>query len=165
MTVIVDLLRPLSRNGFVKLNSTDPLEQPFININFFSNDLDLIAMREGCRMVDDILTTGAGMKDIIGDDYPWPLPRHSDEAMNKAILERSQTGFHPCGTCRLGLDIRQGVVDAELKVHGTEGLRVIDASVIPVIPDCRIQNSVYMVGEKGADILKAAYPELYMEQP
>jgi hypothetical protein len=93
MTVIVDLLRPLSQNGYVKLNSTNPLEQPFININFFSNDLDLIAMREGCRMVDDILSTGEGMKDIIGEDYPWPLPRQSDEAMNKAILERSQTGF------------------------------------------------------------------------
>lgn len=165
ITVIVDLLRPLSRNGFVKLNSTNPLEQPFININFFSNDLDLIAMREGCRMVDDILTTGEGMKDIIGEDYPWPMPRHSDEAMNKAILERSQTGFHPCGTCRLGKDIEQGVVSPELKVHGTERLRVIDASVIPVIPDCRIQNSVYMIGEKGADIIKAAYPELYMAQP
>ncbi|KAH7074077.1 oxidoreductase [Paraphoma chrysanthemicola] len=165
MTVIVDLLRPLSQNGYVKLNSTNPLEQPFININFFSNDLDLIAMREGCRMVDDILTTGEGMKDIIGEDYPWPLPRHSDEAMNKAILERSQTGFHPCGTCRLGKDISQGVVDSALKVYGAQNLRVIDASIIPVIPDCRIQNSVYMIGEKGADIIKAEYPELHMVQP
>jgi choline dehydrogenase len=77
----------------VKLNSTDPLEQPFINLNFFSNDLDLIAMREGCRMVDDMLMTGEGMKDIIGEDYPWPMPRTSDEAMIKTILERSQTGF------------------------------------------------------------------------
>jgi choline dehydrogenase len=161
LTIIVDLLRPLSRNGFVKLNSTDPLEQPFININFFSNDLDLIAMREGCRMIDDILTTGDGMKDIIGEDYPWPMPRNSDEAMNKAILERSQTGFHPCGTCRLSKDVKQGVVDPELRVHGTKRLRVIDASVIPVIPDCRIQNSVYMIGEKGADLIKMAWPELY----
>ncbi|KAF2026575.1 alcohol oxidase [Setomelanomma holmii] len=165
MTVIVDLLRPLSQNGYVKLNSTNPLEQPLININFFSNDLDLIAMREGCRMVDDILTTGEGMKDVIGEDYAWPLPRHSEEAMNKAVLERSQTGFHPCGTCRLGKDVEQGVVDAELKVYGAQNLRVIDASIIPVIPDCRIQNSVYMIGEKGADIIKAAYPELYMVQP
>jgi len=93
ITIIVDLLRPLSQNGFVKLNSTDPLEQPFINLNFFSNDLDLIAMREGCRMVDDMLTTGDGMKDIIGEDYPWPMPRTSDEGMIKTILERSQTGF------------------------------------------------------------------------
>jgi hypothetical protein len=93
VTVIVDLLRPLSRNGVVKLNSTDPLEQPFINLNYFSNDLDLVALREGVRFIDDILTTGEGFKDIVGEDYPWPMPRSSDEAMKKAILERSQTGF------------------------------------------------------------------------
>lgn len=57
--------------------------------------------------------------------------------------------------------IDQGVVDGKLQVFGVKGLRVIDASVIPVIPDCRIQNAVYMVGEKGSDIIKAAYPELY----
>jgi hypothetical protein len=93
LTVIVDLMRPLSRNGYVKLNSADPLEQPYINLNFFSNDLDLIALREGVRFVDDILKNGEGMKDIIGPDYPWPLPRSSDEAMIRQILERSQTGF------------------------------------------------------------------------
>ncbi|KAF2005026.1 GMC oxidoreductase [Amniculicola lignicola CBS 123094] len=165
LTIIVDLLRPLSQNGYVKLNSTNPLEQPFININFFSNDLDIVAMTAGCRMVDDILTNGEGMKDIIEEDYPWPMPRGSDEAMKRQILERSQTGFHPCGTLRLGKTIEQGVVDAELKVHGAKNLRVMDASVIPVIPDCRIQNAVYMIGEKGADIIKAAYPELYATAP
>ena len=92
-TVIVDLLRPLSQNGEVKLNSTDPLEQPNINLNFFSNDLDIIAMREGVRFVDDILLNGEGMKDIIGEDYPWAMPRDSDEEMRRQILERSQTGF------------------------------------------------------------------------
>ena len=92
-TVIVDLLRPLSRGGEVKLNSANPLDQPFINLNFFSNDLDVMALREGIRYIDDILTTGDGMKDIIGEDYPWPMPRHSNAAMDKMILERSQTGF------------------------------------------------------------------------
>ncbi len=57
--------------------------------------------------------------------------------------------------------IQEGVVDSELKVFGTKNLRVIDASVFPVIPDCRIQNAVYMVAEKGADMIKAAYPALY----
>jgi len=185
-TVIVDLLRPLSQNGEVKLNSTDPLEQPNINLNFFSNDLDIIAMREGVRFVDDILLNGEGMKDIIGEDYPWAMPRDSDEEMRRQILERSQTGFRtyfplditrsfsscfatrpmcisktkrfgcrlltehtdPCGTTRLSKDISQGVVDSELKVHGVKNLRVMDASVFPVIPDCRIQNAVYMVAEK-----------------
>jgi hypothetical protein len=93
LTVIVDLLRPLSRNGEVKLNSTDPFQQPNINLNFFSHDLDLVALREGVRFVDDIIVNGEGMKDLVGEDYPWPMPRASDEAMNKMILERSQTGF------------------------------------------------------------------------
>jgi choline dehydrogenase len=52
-------------------------------------------------------------------------------------------------------------VNGKLQVHGTEKLRVIDASVIPVIPDCRIQNAVYAIAEKGADLIKADYPELY----
>ncbi|KAF8199795.1 hypothetical protein K438DRAFT_1583078 [Mycena galopus ATCC 62051] len=160
-TVIVDLLRPLSKTGTVTLNSTNPLQQPKVNINFFADELDIVAMREGIRWVDDILMTGDGMKDIIGEDYPWPMPRSSDEAMNKMILERSQTGFHPCGTARMGKDIKHGVVDGKLRVYGVQNLRVIDASVIPVIPDCRIQNSVYMIAEKAADMIKADYPELY----
>jgi choline dehydrogenase len=93
MTVIVDLLRPLSKNGTVILNSKDALVQPKVNLNFFSNDLDIIALRQGVRFIDDILQTGDGMKDIIGEDYPWPMPRNSDAAMNQLILERSQTGF------------------------------------------------------------------------
>ncbi|KAI9727070.1 MAG: hypothetical protein M1834_008538 [Cirrosporium novae-zelandiae] len=161
LTILVDLVRPLSRNGTVTLNSTNPLDQPHINLNFFSNDLDLVALREGVRFVDEILTQGEGMKDLIGEDYPWPMPRHSDEAMKTAILERSQTGFHPCGTCRLSPNIETGVVDHALKVHGVKDLRVVDASVIPVIPDCRIQNSVYMIAEKVADMIKKEYDELY----
>jgi choline dehydrogenase-like flavoprotein len=54
----------------------------------------------------------------------------------------------PCGTARLSKNIHQGVVDSKLRVHGISNLRIADASVIPVIPDCRIQNSVYMIGEK-----------------
>lgn len=147
-TIIVDLLRPVSKPGEVRLRSTDYKENPYINLNFFADDLDLVAMREGVRFVDDIVMNGKGMKDLVGEDYPWPMPRASDEAMNQMILERSQTGFHPCGTNRLSKDIEQGVVDKRLGVHGVKNLRVIDASVFPVIPDCRIQNTVYMVAEK-----------------
>lgn len=93
LTVIVDLLRPVSKPGEVKLLSADPPEHPYINLNFFADDLDLVALREGVRFVDNILMNGDGMKEIIGEDYPWPMPRRSDEAMNMMILERSQTGF------------------------------------------------------------------------
>ncbi|KAF2144347.1 GMC oxidoreductase [Aplosporella prunicola CBS 121167] len=161
LTVIVDLLRPMSRNGEVKLKSSNALEQPSINLKYFENELDIVALREGVRFIDDVLMNGEGMKEIIDGEYPKPLPRDSDEEMRKEILEKHQTGFHPCGTCRLGTNKDQGVVDSELKVYGVDRLRVIDASVFPIIPDCRIQNAVYMVAEKGADIIKAAYPDLY----
>ncbi|KAJ5374289.1 Glucose-methanol-choline oxidoreductase [Penicillium concentricum] len=161
LTVVVDLLHPQSKGGHVRLNSIDPREQPDINLNYFTDELDILALREGVRFVDDILMNGDGMKEIIAEDFPWPMSRESDEEMDRLILDRAQTGYHPCGTARLSHDIDQGVVDSELRVHGAKRLRIVDASIIPVIPDCRIQNAVYMIGEKGADIIKAAYPELY----
>lgn len=148
LTVIVDLMRPLSTPGEVRLRSASYLDQPSISLNFFGSDIDLVAMREGVRFVDDIIMNGEAMKDLVEADYPWPMPRASDEAMNRAILERSQTGFHPCGTNRLSKGIKQCVVDAGLKVHRVKNLRVVGASVFPLIPDCRIQNVVYMVAEK-----------------
>jgi choline dehydrogenase-like flavoprotein len=159
--VVVDLVRPVSEPGEVTLNSADPLEQPNINLNFFADDLDIIAMREGIRFCYDVLTKGEGFKDIVVGEYPWEMPLDDDKEMKRAVLDRCQTAFHPCGTARLSKDIGQGVVDPKLRVHGIKGLRVIDASIIPVIPDCRIQNSVYMVGEKGADCIKADHKDLY----
>ncbi|KAH6970750.1 glucose-methanol-choline oxidoreductase [Ilyonectria sp. MPI-CAGE-AT-0026] len=161
MTVMVDLVRPVSDGGEVTLNSADPLQQANINLNYFNNDLDIIAMREGIRYAYDVLKHGDGFKDIVEDEYPWDMPLHDDEAMKRTVLDRSQTSFHPCGTTRLSKDIKQGVVDPGLKVHGIKNLRVIDASVMPVIPECRIQNSVYMVAEKGADAIKRDHGDLY----
>ncbi|KAJ5521440.1 Glucose-methanol-choline oxidoreductase C-terminal [Penicillium freii] len=161
VTVMVDLVRPVSDPGEVTLNSADPLQQPNINLNYFNNDLDIIALREGIRFTYDVLKNGPGFKDIVEGEYPWEMPLHDEKLMKMAVLDRSQTSFHPCGTARLSKNIQQGVVDPNLKVHGIKNLRVIDASVIPVIPDCRIQNSVYMVGEKGADAIKRDHDDLY----
>lgn len=161
ITVMVDLVRPVSEGGEVTLNSADPLQQPNINLNYFNNDLDIIAIREGIRYAYDVLKNGDGFKDIIEAEYPWDMPLHDDKLMKRTVLDRSQTSFHPCGTARLSKNIQQGVVDPGLRVHGVKGLRVIDASVIPVIPDCRIQNSVYMVGEKGADAIKRDHADFY----
>lgn len=92
MTVIVDLLRPLSE-GEITLHSNNPLMQANINLNFFANDLDILAMREGIRWTYDLLTNGAGFKDIVVKEYPWKMPLHSDEEMKRVVLDRSQTGF------------------------------------------------------------------------
>lgn len=161
LSVVVDLVRPVSDPGEVTLKSADPLKQANINLNFFADDLDIIAMREGIRYSYDVLTKGEGFKDIVLGEYPWQMPLDNDAAMHRAVLDRCQTAFHPCGTVRLSKNMDQGVVDPALKVHGIKNLRVIDASVIPVIPDCRIQNSVYMIGEKGADLIKAEHKDLY----
>lgn len=161
VTVMVDLVRPVSDPGEVTLNSADPLKQANINLNYFNNELDIIALREGIRFAYDVLKHGDGFKDVVLDEYPFPMPLHDDALMKRAVLDRSQTSFHPCGTTRLSRNIQQGVVDPNLKVHGVKNLRVVDASCIPVIPDCRIQNSVYAVAEKGADAIKRDHSDVY----
>lgn len=163
MTVMVDLVRPVSEGGTVTLHSADPLQQANINLNYFADDLDIIAMREGIRYSYDVLKNGpGGFKNIVEAEYPWDMPLDDDEAMKRTVLDRCQTSFHPCGTVRIGKNVQQGAVDPQLRVFGIKNLRCIDASSIPVIPDCRIQNSVYMVAEKGADAIKADHKDLYV---
>lgn len=135
-------------------------------MNFLAHPLDVVGLREGIRFVDELLHRGEGMKQIVGEAYPEPLPLNSDEEMEEAILKRVTTGYRkfflrhlaivillltkvdPCGTCRMGKDIDEGVVDGKLQVYGVRKLRVIDASIDPVIPDCRPQQVVYMTAEK-----------------
>merc|ERR1712093_494613 len=98
-----------------------------------------------------------GMTDVITGEYPEQLPRHSDDLMHRKLLERVSTGYHPCGSCRMGRTIEEGVVNGRLKVFGVQGLRVVDASVMPVIPDGRIQSPVYMIAEKAAHFVGREY--------
>ncbi|OHW98845.1 glucose-methanol-choline oxidoreductase [Colletotrichum incanum] len=128
----------LEENGGV--DPFGPGGQPHFEIDFVPMFCDAFQGNIPTPPQGDYFTV-IGMKDIIESDYPWPMPRNSDEAMIKMILERSQTGFHPCGTTRMS--------------------QIVDASVIPVIPDCRVHNAVYMIAEKTSDMIKAPYPELY----
>ncbi|KAF8573834.1 GMC oxidoreductase [Ramaria rubella] len=148
MTIVTGILRPLSR-GTVGLRSSQPTEQPEINLNFFAEEVDLVAVREAGRFVREIVEHGEGMRDYVIEPYPADL-RDLDgdnEAAKKLIFKRCSTGYHPCGSS----------MDARLRVRGVASLRVIDASVIPIIPDCRIQAPVYMVAEKGAAIVREDY--------
>ncbi|PNP38471.1 hypothetical protein TGAMA5MH_09552 [Trichoderma gamsii] len=130
-TAVVDLVRPISGPG------------------------------EGIRFTYDVLTKVDGFKDQVISESPWPMPLYSNSEMKRADLDRCQTAFHPVGTARLSKNIEQGVVDPALKIHGVHNLRVIDASAIPLIPDCRIKHSVYAVAEKGADMIKADHKDMY----
>ncbi|KAJ5224042.1 CAZyme family AA3 [Penicillium chermesinum] len=108
VTVMVDLVRPVSEGGTVTLNSADPLQQANINLNYFNNELDIIAIREGIRYAYDVLVNGEGFKDIVEDEYPFPMPLDDDKLMRRTVLDRSQTSYHPCGTARLSKNIQQG---------------------------------------------------------
>lgn len=151
MTIVTSFMRPISR-GRVTLRSNDPTVQPEINLNFFGEDADLEAMREAARFVRNILTTGDALKDLVLGPYPDDLADldGDNQAANNLVLRRCSTGYHPCGTCRIGQASGEyaGVLDENMKVRGVTNLRVIDASSIPLMPDCRIQAGVYMLGEK-----------------
>jgi len=92
MTVIVSLMRPLSR-GLVTLRSDNALDPPRINLNFLSDQLDVVALREGVRFIDEVILTGSGIKDVVLGDYPIPIPRDSDEGMHGFIRGRVSTGY------------------------------------------------------------------------
>ncbi|OAP56363.1 hypothetical protein AYL99_09542 [Fonsecaea erecta] len=152
LTVIVSLLRPRSR-GTVSLRSSKATDKPLIDLNFLAEQVDVVGLREGTRFVDEILQKGDGMREVILGEYPKKMPRDSDEEMGTYIHQRVSTGYRQ--------DIEHGVLDERLRVYGIGRIRVIDASVFPIIPDARIQNAVYMVAEKGADMIKEDHADLF----
>lgn len=89
------------------------------------------------------------------------MPLHSVEKMHKPVPDHCRAAFHPCRTTRLPKNKGQGVVSPEFKVLGIKGLHVADESIISIIPDSHIQNSVYMVGEKPAGLIKSGHKDLY----
>src|SRR5581483_6851379 len=154
MTISVYQLRPESL-GSIHIRSKDPKAQPAIRFNFLADPIDQAAMTEGFRMIRRIVNTPP-MDPLRGEEYS-PGPQVStDEQILDWIRNNSQTAYHPIGTCRMGPQGPGTVVDDKLRVHGLEGLRVADASIFPTMPSGNTNAPSIMVGEKAADILKAA---------
>ena len=149
----VCVLRPRSR-GSVQLASKDPLAAPAIDPNFLGDRDDMERMIRGFRMMRSILSQKA--LSVFGGQEAQPSAgAHTDLEIEKFIRERADTVYHPVGSCRMGsgpLD----VVDAELRVHGMQGLRVVDASIMPRIVGGNTNAPVIMIAEKAADMIKAA---------
>lgn len=143
--------RPSSR-GHIGLRSSNPLDPPEIHPNSLSTNHDLDDMIEGCKVLRRIAATPALQSIIEEEIAPGPAVQ-SDEAMLDDVRNRCSTVFHPVGTCRMGPDPAIDVVDARLRVHGTEGLRVIDASVFPTVTSGNTNAPTIMVGEKGAALI------------
>ena len=145
-------LRPESR-GTVKLASTDSSAAPLIDPNYLSHPKDVEYMIAGAERTRAIMAE-TPMADYITEDYPAPYLEK--DGMLGFIRNRSDTIYHPVGTCRMGPDA-QSVVDLELKVRGVQGLRVIDASIMPTLISANTNAPTIMIAEKLADIIKADF--------
>jgi len=151
VTIASTLVRVESK-GYIKLRSADPTWHPEIEPGYFDDGADLDAMIAGYRMTNSIVSQGPLAKYI---DEPWDpasINPSTDEIL-ATISRLGQTLYHPVATCAMGT-IEGSVVDPELKVHGVEGLRVADASVMPRVPRGNTNAPTIMVGEKAADLIK-----------
>jgi choline dehydrogenase-like flavoprotein len=148
MTVAPVLISPKSR-GHVRLASPDPYAKPSILTNSLTDPDDIRAMVSGMKLAREIVGefgTVAGREIFPGDGVS------TDEDLEQDVRNRIELLYHPVGTCRIGQD-EQAVVDPELRVRGVEGLRVADASVMPVIPGGNTNAPTIMVAEKAADLV------------
>jgi choline dehydrogenase-like flavoprotein len=148
------VLAPKSR-GFVVLGSPDPTAKPLILHNYLEHPDDVASAVAGVRTAIEICESGrlgelsTGM--LIGPDSM------SDEDIEAHCRQRLQTLYHPVGTCRMG-DEPTSVVDRELKVRGVDGLRVVDASVMPTVPRGNTNGPVIALAERAADLIRGEVP-------
>jgi choline dehydrogenase len=154
MVMLPGVVRPLSR-GRVRLASADPLVKPLIDANYLAVEADHCRLTEGVRLARRIYTTRP-LADWV-QEVQEPGPNVSDAELDDYVRNRAESYHHQAGSCRMGLDAF-AVVDPELRVHGVEGLRVADASVMPAVPSGNCHAGVIMIGEKCADLVKAARP-------
>jgi len=147
-------LRPYSR-GEVFLKSADPTDAPGIDPKFLSDDRDLDIMIKGAKKTRDILMAPA-MKKYIKKELFGTHDNMTDKEWEDNIRSRADTVYHPVGTCKMGVD-EMSVVDPQLKVRGLEGLRVADASVMPLLVSGNTNAPSIMIGEKCADMIKAEH--------
>jgi choline dehydrogenase/4-pyridoxate dehydrogenase len=150
------LLHPESR-GSVSLRSADPRDAPRIHQNFLSTDADWRTLRAGVRMARQVIGQPM-MTPFVGREIAPGLDKDSDAAIDAHIRATSITVHHPLGTCRMGPESdSMAVVDPDLRVKGVDGLRVVDASVMPDLVSGNINAAVVMIAEKAAEIIRAQH--------
>lgn len=149
----------LQSRGFVKLNSTDPLDNPIVDHKYLSDKRDLLMMSEGVRWANEMVMTGTGTKDVIKGAWPPGATHHlnkTNEDWQPFVQKYASTSYHPGGTCKLGKpEDPMSVVDKYLNVKGVKNLRVTDVSVMPLIHSGHTQMPAYGIAEKAAEFIKA----------
>jgi choline dehydrogenase len=147
----VALMYPRSQ-GRVRLHSKDPKDYPLISANYLADRHDLERLVAGLDVARRIAETSV-LNTYRGEELGPGPDRREGEELHSYIRENLMTFFHAVGTCKMGSD-RLAVVDNELRVHGVENLRVIDASIMPTLISGATHAATVMIAEKGADLVK-----------
>jgi choline dehydrogenase-like flavoprotein len=148
-----------NRSGQVVLRSADPLDTPLINFHYFDEGSDtagedLQSVVAGIRFVRKLTAKLKAQGLIAAEEQPGEALQTDDEL--KEFVRSVAWGHHASCTCPIGPREAGGVLASDFRVHGTEGLRVVDASAFPRIPGFFIASAVYMIGEKAADVILAS---------
>lgn len=155
ITADVILLHPHSR-GWVKLASPDPRDKPAITLNIFSEAADFRTARDGIRVARRIYRTYP-QGELTGDELTPGAHLDTDEELNDHVRRMAAVTQHPVGTCTMGHGA-MSVVDPQLRVHGIDGLRVVDASIMPTVPGANTNGPTIMIAEKAADMILGHQP-------
>ena len=157
MTVASWQQRPESR-GYVRIRSNDPFAPPIIQTNYLDAELDRRVIVGGMKLARKLLKSAPLSPYYAYEDFPGPNVNTDDEFL-QAATERGTTTFHPGCTCRMGpADSTWAVVDDQLRVHGLEGLRVIDASVMPRMISANLNASTMMIADRASDLIRGKAP-------
>lgn len=157
MTVASWQQRPESR-GYVRIRSSDPFAPPIIQTNYLDAELDRRVIVAGMKLARRLLKSAPLSPYYAYEDFPGPNINTDDEFLH-AATERGTTTFHPGCTCRMGpADSTWAVVDDQLRVHGLEGLRVIDASVMPRMISANLNASTMMIADRASDLIRGKKP-------
>ena len=144
-------LRPRSR-GTVRLASADPLAAPLIDPNYWADPYDREMSIRGLKLARDIMRQDALKPFVLAERLPGPDVQTDEDYFNYACAH-AKTDHHPAGTCRMGSD-PAAVVDPQLRFNGIEGLRVVDASIMPSVVSSNTNAATIMIAEKAADMIR-----------
>jgi choline dehydrogenase len=145
--------RPESR-GYVRCRTSDPFAPPMIQTNYLAADLDRRVAVAGMKLARRLLSSAPLAPYYAYEDYPGPDVQTDDEFL-AAAAQRGQTTFHPGCTCRMApATDAMAVVDDRLRVHGLEGLRVVDASIMPRMISANLNASTLMIADKASDFIR-----------
>lgn len=161
-SIHMNQLRPESR-GEVRLASPNPFVSPVIDPRFLTSELDLRTMRDGVRVVREIISQDA-LSFYRGDEISPGDDVSDDTAIDNWIRRTGESIFHPVGTVRMGAD-DAAPVDCELKLRGVGNLRIVDASVMPALVGGNTNAAVIMIAEKAADLIRGRTPLPRLDVP